>query len=217
MGKILGIGLPKTGTSSLHESLRILGYKSVHFTHDDGPFKKQIQIPEDLRDKRYNYDAASDINVCGFFEKYDKMYPNSKFIFTVRETEGWLSSICLNHHYVAYYRGNISEPVYLENETSNPREQYRLDCLHSVFKKIPKYFDREHYLKCYIEYSTRVYNHFKNRLNDLLIMNICAGDGWEKLCKFLGKKVPQEKFPRKEKGCYRWRDNNERPPHGLFY
>lgn len=36
-------------------------------------------------------------------------------------------------------------------------------------------------------------------LDDVLIMNICQGDEWDKLCYFLGKQVPSEQFPNKNK------------------
>lgn len=40
-----------------------------------------------------------------------------------------------------------------------------------------------------------VMNHFKNRMDVLLEMNIPGGDGWEKLCPFLGKGMMVEPFP----------------------
>ena len=49
--KIFGIGLSKTGTSSLSEALEILGYSTVHF-------------PRSLSEIAY-YDAATDSTVAG--------------------------------------------------------------------------------------------------------------------------------------------------------
>jgi hypothetical protein len=40
-----------------------------------------------------------------------------------------------------------------------------------------------------------VLEYFKNRPDDLLIIDICAGQGWEKLCPFLDKPLPQYPFP----------------------
>ena len=51
--KIFGIGLSKTGTSSLSEALEILGYSTVHF-------------PSTLSEIAY-YDAATDSTVARRF------------------------------------------------------------------------------------------------------------------------------------------------------
>ena len=49
----------------------------------------------------------------------------------------------------------------------------------------------------HIEYDTyikQVTHYFKDR-NNLLMLNICDGEGWEKLCPFLGINIPDENFP----------------------
>ena len=46
-----------------------------------------------------------------------------------------------------------------------------------------------------LHYSERK-KYFKDRPNDLLVMNICNGEGWEKLCPFLNKPVPDAPFPK---------------------
>jgi hypothetical protein len=41
-----------------------------------------------------------------------------------------------------------------------------------------------------------VQEYFKDRPADLLVMNICAGEGWEKLCPFLNRDaIPSRDFP----------------------
>ena len=37
--------------------------------------------------------------------------------------------------------------------------------------------------------------YFKDRPGDLLVMDITNGDGWELLCKFLKKPIPNKKVP----------------------
>jgi hypothetical protein len=41
--------------------------------------------------------------------------------------------------------------------------------------------------------------YFKDRPDDLLVMNICAGEGWEILCPFLDCGIPKIPFPHKNK------------------
>jgi hypothetical protein len=59
-------------------------------------------------------------------------------------------------------------------------------------------YDRETYIisKVYEEYYKGVIDYFRNRPSDLLTMNILEGDGWEKLCPFLGlDTMPDTPFP----------------------
>lgn len=74
--KIFGIGLSKTGTTSLKEALTILGYKSIHY-------------PWSMLDI-HNHDASLDIPVACRYKELDKLYPNSKFILTTRPFDEWI-------------------------------------------------------------------------------------------------------------------------------
>jgi len=76
--KIFGIGLSKTGTSSLSRALEILGFSCIHF-------------PSSLRQIE-KYDASTDTPVALNFRQLDHRFPNSRFIFTPREKVEWLSS-----------------------------------------------------------------------------------------------------------------------------
>jgi Sulfotransferase domain len=38
--------------------------------------------------------------------------------------------------------------------------------------------------------------YFKDRSEELLVLNITAGEGWTKLCPFLNKQIPSVSFPR---------------------
>ena len=48
-----------------------------------------------------------------------------------------------------------------------------------------------------VEHERRVRAHFAGRPDDLLVMDITAGDGWEQVCPFLGLPVPDAPFPRR--------------------
>jgi len=90
--KIFGIGLSKTGTTSLNRALEILGCSSVHCPLIPG----QIEA----------HDAATDISIAAQFERLDTEYPGSKFIYTVRDLDDWLDSC--RHHW-AYHRRKFAQ------------------------------------------------------------------------------------------------------------
>jgi hypothetical protein len=163
--KIYGIGLSRTGTTSLCKAMSILGYNSQH----------GLRYIEEIE----KYQFINDIIISGNFEFLDFVTRNGKFILTVRnDVEEWLDSC---EYRIGSNRG----------ETIRRREiRFRL---YGVDR-----FDREKFRVAYHDYMKKVINHFKGR-EDLLIMNIIGGDGWEKLCPFLEKEIPIVNFPHKNK------------------
>jgi len=81
--KILGIGLAKTGTTSLNDALAILGITS-------------IGCPESIAGIK-RFDAATDGIVADQFEALDRAFPGSKFIYTTRDRVSWLNSYTRYH------------------------------------------------------------------------------------------------------------------------
>jgi hypothetical protein len=81
--KIFGIGLAKTGTTSLNDAFAILGIAS-------------IGCPESIASIR-RFDAATDGIVADRFEDLDRTFPGSKFIYTIRDRESWLDSYTRYH------------------------------------------------------------------------------------------------------------------------
>src|SRR5262245_49667382 len=91
--RILGVGLSKTGTTSLHRALCRLGFKSLHF--DDQRLNDVIVGTNDTPDfRRYDdLDAVLDIPAACFFEELMHAYPDCKCILTVRDENQWWRSI----------------------------------------------------------------------------------------------------------------------------
>lgn len=58
-------------------------------------------------------------------------------------------------------------------------------------------------IKEYEEHNEDVISYFQKNPSQLLVMNVFEGDGWEKLCGFLGKPIPKKLFPHKNKGRYK--------------
>jgi hypothetical protein len=175
--KILGIGLGRTGTTSLALALETLGYRTKHCPHFylDGEGDLVIS-PEDVRE----YEALTDEPTILVFKHVDRRYPGSKFILTVREIRGWLTSIENN--------GNALREV----RKQDPAVPVLFEALYGSST-----FDRDAYSEAYRQHVVGVREYFADRPQDLLIMNICAGDGWEKLCRFLSKPVPDGSFPKR--------------------
>ena len=170
MNKIFGIGLSRTGTLSLARALRELGYKTSHYP-------KPPLMPE-LATTIENYDAACDTPIALAYKDLDKIFLNSKFILTTRSLESWMNS-CRNFKH-------------FRRELKGQGKQVRL----SLYNY--NGFSERRFRITYLRHHGNVLNYFEYR-NDLLIMDITKGDGWEKLCKFLDKNIPDKPFPHKHK------------------
>ena len=60
-------------------------------------------------------------------------------------------------------------------------------------------FNSEAWIVGYRRHTEHVPKYFADRPGDLLIMEIPSGDGWKKLCPFLGKPIPPAPFPQLNK------------------
>ncbi|PPK85601.1 hypothetical protein CLV84_2504 [Neolewinella xylanilytica] len=178
--KIFGIGLSRTGTTSLSSALELLGYRSFHFPFIRS-FLGKIYIKQQYLD---NYDALTDTPVALLYKELDKKYPGSKFIYTVRDMDGWLASC---EKYPAFHPASD----FSESNKITARLRRRL------FGS--EYFDREKFKAAYLRHESEVMEYFKDRPEDLLVLNVTTGDGWEPLCQFLGKDIPEVPFPNKNK------------------
>ncbi|MBV6644204.1 MAG: hypothetical protein KI790_02070 [Cyclobacteriaceae bacterium] len=159
--KIFGIGLSKTGTTSLAVAMRQIGFKVKH----------NPKNPYDLESAQF----CNDILVSQLFKYLDKSYPNSKFIYTVRDMNSWLES-CQKHF------------------------GHKMTLQDIFFYKALK-FERDTWKEFYLRFDEEVKEYFEHRSQDLLILNLSdESDPWEKILTFLNLDVDSStlpEFPRK--------------------
>ena len=182
--KVFGIGLSKTGTTSLAHALEILGYKTIDYLGATNYVRGDLSSI-DLQ-KIENNDAFTDTPIPSFYRELDKRYPHSKFILTVREIEGWLRSC--------------------KKQFTKKHAQKINNALNVIFKEIYDCieYDAENFESGYRRFNEGVIDYFKERKEDLLILDIAAGEGWEELCDFLDKPIPQVPFPKRNVTKIQW-------------
>lgn len=171
--KIFCIGMNKTGTISLHESLEHLGYRSLHWGGPEIAIRIMMcaDAGKPLLADVEDHDAYSDIWVLSErFDVLDQQYPGSRFILTTRPREDWVES----------RRKHV-----LRNQDRAARGDYNGNFLE---------IDPDAWRAEWDHHHERVAAYFAGR-NDLLMMNITEGDGWELLCPFLDLPIPDAPFP----------------------
>ena len=181
--KVFGIGLSRTGTKSLTKALDLLGFNVMHY-----PTGKEVF--EELTRGNYSfsllqgYDGITDITVAPFYAQLDRLYPGSKFILTVRDKESWLRS--LENHW-------SHKPAFDDRPGRETRMKIRRFLRAAVYGCYV--FNRDRMSYVYDLHYKNVVEYFERRPESLLILDIVAGEGWEKLCPFLNKPIPHVPFP----------------------
>ena len=196
--KIFNFGLPKTGTTSLNLALNALGLKALH---NPKAFRKQAMEGQ----YRFENDDWRAITNFGehFYPQLDQAYPNSKFILTVRSEMEWLNSWkkqvgnTTGDEMMTRYAFYRPLKVWLREvkrafgyDTWITHKFSRLD-IFGAYK-----FNAERCLYVYRLHKKNAIEYFQDRPQDFIIMDVCAGDGWEKLCPFLDiADIPTMPFP----------------------
>lgn len=174
--KLFGVGLSKTGTSSLREALQLLGYRV------SGPSKRLLRQVRsgDLRDvmaRTRDYDAFEDFPYPVVFKELHRHYGrDARFVLTRRRTpDVWFDS--------------LSDHARTSRLFSSQRLAYGY---YRPFGRKP------HYVSLYERHNEAVRDYFRSHGADELLLEVCweEGDGWNELCGFLDVAAPAIPFPR---------------------
>lgn len=183
---ILCAGHGKSATKSLSRALIMLGFSSAHFfgagiygllhgnaaeIHGHDFFFK----PVNAKDK--HVDAVLDTPVVDFYNEILLTYPNARVILSVRNVRSWLRS------QQSFYKN-------FGNGCANWQAPWRRGSNLVFGTECPS---PEQAVKRYTQHNRNVFDAVPRQR--LLVMDIPGGDGWDKLCPFLGVQPPNGTFP----------------------
>ena len=202
--KIIGAGLPRTGTTTLKKCLETLGHSKVYH------MKELLVNPERLNhwktlddtgdtdwDALYSgYDATVDFPGYPWYKEHMKRYPNAKVILTVRDFEGWYKSVDKT-----VFRAGPQTPLEKIKRMGkllvSSRARNVTKCI-KFFKKIlftdelkGKFEDKVFAEKVWNNHITEVKSSVL--ANKLLVYDVRYG--WGPICEFLGVEEPADPFP----------------------
>lgn len=186
--KIIGVGLNKTGTATLKTCL--LHWESAHATYDLDAFRLYRRGDrEGLQTLMDRYDSFDNWPWALMYEAFDRGYPNAKFILTQRiNPQTWYRSLCRH----AKRFGPLTD-----------FEQ------HIYGYASPAGYEQEH-IEFYLRHNQRVRDYFADRPEKLLIVCWESGDGWQELCEFLGRPIPDIPFPHSNRTPNFWDELEQR-------
>lgn len=176
--KVFCIGWHKTGTTTLGDALLILGYKVMGARLDLSEYLLEGNISKAIEASQ-GFNAFQDVPWNVLYKELDKAHPNSKFILTTRDENEWLLSA--QKHF---------------KDSDTPMRKW-------IYGQGAILGNEELYLTRYKNHYKDVFDYFKNRESDILVLDLSEGEIWNKLCSFLNKPVPNKPFPHSNKGKHR--------------
>ncbi|KAJ6526730.1 P-loop containing nucleoside triphosphate hydrolase protein [Mycena capillaripes] len=201
--EVLVLGFPRTGSTSMHDALKILGYRDVH--HMQSVFKnpKEADMWIEAVYARFhgrgtpygraewdqllgNCAAVTDCPSVVFAEDLIAAYPDAKVVLTSRDLDKWWKS------YTDTIRPMMDSRVFRFAAFLDPSglgQFYKMASLHSDILLGPAYTEESAKKRFEEHYAAMRRAVPKERL-----LEYDVKEGWGPLCAFLGKEVPSEKF-----------------------
>jgi hypothetical protein len=178
--KVVGIGLPKTGTTSLGYCFRRFGFKHQSYDMDLAVKVKRNRM-EEVLNAAEKHESFEDWPWFLLYREFDRKFPGTKFILTMRkDTATYVKSLQGHHEREGIRNSDWIKPHWWDE-------------VHGIE---PAKWDYEKSAQRYENHNRAVLDYFAGRINtDLLVVCWENGDGWTELSRFLNKRAPSEPFP----------------------
>lgn len=185
--RVFGIGMNKTGTSSLAWALRRLGVVPVATQKLVGRagliqalFERGDYEPALRYARMYRAFEDRPWNVWDMYRRLDERYPGSRFVLTTRNPESWWRSV---ERWLT-----VSKPE--DARAEHYRQHLRVATL-----------GKEEMIAAYLAYEREVRAYFGDR-RDFCELDLEAGHGWPELCALLELPEPAVAFPHANRQRY---------------
>jgi hypothetical protein len=206
---VIGAGLGRTGTLSLHAALERLGFAPCdHMTNNfnnparfslwlEAIHRKRAEEPIDWRPLFAGYRATLDWPGVFFWRELTAAHPETKVILTVRDPERWYESARATIYAASQARDDDLATRMIANVLTwlDPRAGHGFRVVQETVWDGTfggQFADREAALGIFAEHNREVQKTIPQ--DQLLVFDV--KQGWEPLCAFLGVPVPDgEPFP----------------------
>jgi len=201
--KIFVIGRNKTGTTSLYEALKDLGYRMGNQREAELMMEDWAKRDFD-RIIRYCHksDAFQDVPFSFHytFQAMDAAFPGSKFILSKRSSDDeWYQSLIRFQSKRLFERTGEKRVPTLQDLKQDtyvfPGYLWRNREILGIAMESTEVYP-EHIFKAYYNrHNDIVTDYFRHRPDDLLVINLADPDSMEQLCRFLGKPFDGRPMP----------------------
>ena len=205
--KVFCIGMNKTGTTTMSKIFKKLNFRvapQIKQGIDIGDIKHKY---EDLEIKkfcwRYNFFQDLPFSQGDFYKTINRIFPSSKYILTVRDSDKWFKSLC-NFHLIYFKKMGFNFKNITEVKEEHLKkfdwikEGYYYDYTKNFWISEIKdnrliynwklLYDKDHYIHVYEKRNKEIQDYFKKRKEDLLIFNVSENSNILKILNFLNMK-----------------------------
>jgi hypothetical protein len=187
--EVIGTGLGRTGTKSMHTALNRLGFGPCHhmvevLTH---PETMPLWIGAAQGDRNWDrifegYRSMVDWPGARYWRELIDYYPDAKVLHTTRDAESWFEST----------QKSIFSPMSLERFKDRGQGGPFPEFFGAMLGDLRDRLNDRDFL---IDYFHRHEAEVKATIPADRLLIFPVGSGWEPLCEFLGVPVPDEPYP----------------------
>ncbi|MDA3649420.1 sulfotransferase family protein [Saccharopolyspora indica] len=191
MVQIIGAGFGRTGTASLKAALERLGYGPCYHMFEVIAQPDRVQhwaraLDGEISDWEAvlgGFESTVDWPGCTFWRELVDFYPDAKVLLTVRDPEKWYDSV-----HSTIYRFAQEEP-----EDGHSFVKLRPTIERMIWDGTfgGRFDERAHAIEVFEEHNAAV----QAAVPADRLLTYRVGEGWQRLCDFLGVPVPEEDFP----------------------
>ncbi len=183
---IVGAAFPRTGTFSLKLALERLGFGPCHHMAEVLAHPETAPLWIAAADGAPDWDtifkdyhSCVDAPSCFFWRQIWSAYPGARVILTERDPEEWFAST----------QATVFSPMWRARTAKMPLKDFFNKIINSMGENM---HNHDFMVARYREYCDEVKRTVPG--DQLLVLKI--GEGWERLCRFLGVDVPEEPYPK---------------------
>ena len=201
--KVIGAGMGRTGTLSMKHALEALGYSKCHHMMEVIQNPPQLAYWKEMEKSRTTdfdamlngYEAAVDFPGSLYYKELMQKYPDAKVVLTIRPAEKWYKSVSdtiynlprgpkrLMMKIIGIFKPEVGHIANVFDYVDNA-------IWGNLFKG--RFEDKEFAIQRFDEWTEEVKRVVPK--DKLLIFEVTQG--WEPLCTFLNKPIPDIPFPR---------------------
>lgn len=186
--KIVGSGLGRTGTKSMQTALNMLGFGPCHHMVEVFMHPESMALWVDAAEGRADWDlifkdyqSAVDYPTAGYWRQIADHYPDAKVLHTVRDPDRWFEStqatIFSPQNQAAVGAGGDDMRSRFFSGFMGPMREHLADRAYMT------------------DYFARHTEEVKATIAPDRLLIYEVGEGWGRLCEFLGVPVPNEPYP----------------------
>jgi hypothetical protein len=186
--KVVGSGLGRTGTKSMQTALAMLGFGPCHHMVEVFMHPESMALWVDAAEGRPDWDlifkdyqSAVDYPTAAYWRQIADHYPDAKVLHTVRDPDRWFDST----------QATIFSPAN-RGATVGSGDDMRSRFFNGFMGPLRERLDDRAWMTDYFRRHTE---EVKATIAPERLLIYEVGEGWDRLCAFLGVPVPDEPYP----------------------